>query len=358
MNESLTTVVSISPGSVIKAELKARGMKQKTLAELLGMQASHVSEIIKGERAINDQVAAKLEDVLHIPAIHWIRLQYSFDRSKKELEKMSIEDRAAEIDYDAYDKVCDMRLIMKKLAQDSYAIRDQISFCRTELGFLSPAEMQYSFGRFHKSEKTGLDARMINTWAILARYSVKDQPISVSFEKDTLDNLSEELREIFNENINTEKRTADTLSRYGIRFNVVKKLDKASIDGYSFYCTDGAPAIVVTKRFDRIDNFAFAVMHEVGHLALHKIEDLPIISISGDDEDPAEDEANVYAAEKLIPQEIWKSAPEVVLNPFVIQKKYTQWASEKGLNKWIVLGRISHETGMYKFKSDNTRVIN
>ncbi len=357
MNESVTTVVSISPGSVIKSELKARGMKQKSLAELLGMQASHVSELIKGERAINDHIAAKLEEILHIPAIHWIRLQYSFDKSKIELEKMSIEDRAAEIDYDAYDKVCDMRLIMRKLEQDSYAVRDQISFCRSELGFLTPAEMQYSFGLFHKSEKTGLDARMINTWAILARYSVKDQATFGLFEKGKLDDLTVELRKIFNENSNTEKRTSDTLSKYGIRFNVVKKLDKASIDGFAFYCEDGIPSIVVTKRFDRIDNFAFAVMHEVGHLALHKIEEFPIISISGDDEDMSEDEANVYAAEKLIPKDIWKSAPEVVLNPFMIQKKYTQWASEKGLNKWIVLGRISHETGMYKFKSDNTRVL-
>lgn len=358
MNESVTTVVPISPGSVIKTELKARGMKQKELAELLGMQASHVSELIKGERAINDMIASKLENILHIPAIDWIRLQLNFNKTKIELEMMSIEDRAAEIDYDAYDKVCDIRLLMRRLKQDAYAIRDQISFCRSELGFLTPAEMQYSFGRFHKSEKTGLDTRMINTWAILARYSVKDQAISGLFEKGKLNDLSIELRNIFNENINTEKRTADTLSKYGIRFNIVKKLDKASIDGYAFYCEDGIPSIVVTKRFDRIDNFAFAVMHEVGHLALHKIEEFPIISICGDDENSAEDEANGYAAEKLIPKDIWKSAPEVVLNPYTIQKKYTQWASEKGLNKWIVLGRISHETGMYKFKSDSTRVIN
>ena len=29
----------------------------------------------------------------------------------------------------------------------------------------------------------------------------------------------------------------------------------------------------------------------------------------------------------------------------------------KGLNKWIVLGRISYETGMYKFRSDESRRI-
>ena len=39
----------------------------------------------------------------------------------------------------------------------------------------------------------------------------------------------------------------------------------------------------------------------------------------------------------------------------MIQKKYSEWAAEKGLNKWLVLGRISYETGMYKFKSDESR---
>jgi HTH-type transcriptional regulator/antitoxin HigA len=48
----------------------------------------------------------------------------------------------------------------------------------------------------------------------------------------------------------------------------------------------------------------------------------------------------------------------VPLNPYVIQKKYTQWAKSKGLNPWIVLGRVSHETGMYRFTSDSSRSIN
>ena len=64
-----------------------------------------------------------------------------------------------------------------------------------------------------------------------------------------------------------------------------------------------------------------------------------------------------FAANALIPNEEWKNAPKVRVNPALIQRKYTQWANEKGLNKWIVLGRISYETGMYKFRSDESRRI-
>ncbi|MCM1029451.1 MAG: hypothetical protein NC484_07590, partial [Alloprevotella sp.] len=59
----------------------------------------------------------------------------------------------------------------------------------------------------------------------------------------------------------------------------------------------------------------------------------------------------------LIPEDCWKIAPTVTMNPFVIQNKYTAWANKNNLNKWIVLGRLSHETGIYRFTSDESRYV-
>lgn len=364
MNENLTPIITLPPGYVIKVELKARGIRQKDFAAQIGMQTSHLSEVINGSRAINEQIAEKLEQFLGIPAIYWLKEQSRYECAKKELEQLSVEEKEAEIAYTEYDKTCDMKTILKRLEQ-SYGSRiRQIQFCEEQLDFASPAQMQvqfenYRFGRYHKSEKTGQDKRMINTWSILARYSVKALPVSGSFNKERTDELSNDLRDVFHKNENTEQKVCNILSSYGIRFCVVPKVDRASIDGYTFYCTDGVPAIVVTKRISRIDNFAFAVLHEVGHLALHDVEDFPIMSLSDEiDEDFREDEANKYAANALIPEEIWRKAPDVPINQYVIQNRYTKWAKENNLNKWIVLGRIAHETGMYKFRSDKSREIN
>ena len=141
----------------------------------------------------------------------------------------------------------------------------------------------------------------------------------------------------------------------GIAFCIEEKVDKASVDGYSFI-EDGTPHIILTRRYDRIDNFAFALMHEVGHIYLHYLDgsrsDCKLSIPDYDNESAEEKEANA-----LIPNEEWKNAPRVRVNPAMIQRKYTQWAIEKGLNKWIVLGRISYETGMYKFRSDESRRI-
>ena len=128
-----------------------------------------------------------------------------------------------------------------------------------------------------------------------------------------------------------------------------------------FFTDDGTPAIVITKRYNKIDNAAFAVMHEVGHLKLHsEKDDGGNINLAYADEDlitKEEREANEYAANALIPEYIWEKAPRVMMNPHFIQKEYSRWAKGYGLNKWIVLGRVSHETGMYMFKSDKTREI-
>jgi HTH-type transcriptional regulator/antitoxin HigA len=141
-------------------------------------------------------------------------------------------------------------------------------------------------------------------------------------------------------------------------------MDHASIDGYSFI-KDAIPYIVITGRYNRIDNLAFTVMHELGHIYMnHTTEESQQINIDTrsfeeEDENQKEIEADKFASNWLISESLWKLAPGVnVLNPYLIQVKYSEWATKRNLNKWIVLGRLSHETGIYKFKSDNTRCVN
>ena len=44
--------------------------------------------------------------------------------------------------------------------------------------------------------------------------------------------------------------------------------------------------------------------------------------------------------------------------PHVIQREYTRWANKKGYNKWIVLGRIAHDMGLYQMRADDARKVN
>ena len=71
--------MAIHPGSILKEELLERKIKQRDLAQRMGVQPSHLSEIIRGKRPITKSIADKLERVLDIPSIDWMRMQLAYE---------------------------------------------------------------------------------------------------------------------------------------------------------------------------------------------------------------------------------------------------------------------------------------
>ena len=67
------------PGTILKLELRERGIRQKAFAEEIGMRPSHLSALLNGYRNISPQVAAKIEAVLQIPAHVWLNLQSNYN---------------------------------------------------------------------------------------------------------------------------------------------------------------------------------------------------------------------------------------------------------------------------------------
>ncbi|MBR3976452.1 MAG: helix-turn-helix domain-containing protein [Bacteroidaceae bacterium] len=360
-NESSTPWSATHPGTILKYELEARELSQKDFAVLIGMQKSHVSELIKGKRPMTIAVADKIEEKLGISAVSLVNLQTQYDYDIRIIEQKSIEEQKAINTLKLYNEIFDINTIFKRCAMAAKSPIAQLSFLIEKCLLAKPAELKLEAnGMFKKSAKTGQDTRMLMTWKILAERKARIQKIEGIFKRDEENNVIEELKVALHKNQNTEDAVKKILSQNGIAFCIEEKVEKASVDGYS-YIEKGIPYIILTKRYNRIDNFAFALMHEIGHIYLHYLdEDKNNCKLSipdYDNESPEEREANEYASNALISNHEWKNAPKVRVNPIVIQRKYTEWASNKDMNKWIVLGRISYETGMYKFKSDESRKI-
>lgn len=83
--KSIIPAVATHPGSVLKRELKARGIKQKDFAEAIGMPASNLSALIKGNRNITESIAIKLEEALGIPYQNCSRYAAPFRSSRHSL---------------------------------------------------------------------------------------------------------------------------------------------------------------------------------------------------------------------------------------------------------------------------------
>ena len=77
-SDRVVPVRAVHPGEILREELKERGIKQKELALMIGMQASHLNALINGKRNLNEDVAIRLERALGIPYTVWMDLHVAY----------------------------------------------------------------------------------------------------------------------------------------------------------------------------------------------------------------------------------------------------------------------------------------
>lgn len=358
------TYIEIPPGELIRKELRERRISQKEFANLLEVRPSHLSDIIAGRRRISLNFAQKIERYLGISVRVLMDLQTAFDLANPQKAKDLNEETDAFNELEALDKVVNLSVLLKPYRQTCKTSKEKLNKLKEvyNMDAFRDSFNKLFFGSFRKSSCCGLNERMLATWVVKAESAFSRCTLTNNFSYSCEKELCTKVSTLFHVNKDTLNQLTRVLNHYGIAFMCIEKVEHASIDGYSFM-KGKMPCIAVTCRYDRIDNIAFTVMHELGHIFLkHTNESSSRVNIdfrSFDDElySTLEQQADEFASEYLIPTTLWKCAPSVPVNAFVIQKRYTQWAHEFKLNPWIVLGRMSHETGMYKFKSDDSRKI-
>ena len=78
-NENPAPFMMVHPGMMIKPELEERGISQKDFAKMLGVQASHLSEVLNGKRALTKDLAVKIEGAIGLPAKMLLSAQTQYD---------------------------------------------------------------------------------------------------------------------------------------------------------------------------------------------------------------------------------------------------------------------------------------
>ena len=71
--------MAVHPGLMVKPELVERGITQKEFAKMLGIQASHLSEVLNGKRALSTDLAVKIEETIGLPAKLLLSAQAQYD---------------------------------------------------------------------------------------------------------------------------------------------------------------------------------------------------------------------------------------------------------------------------------------
>ena len=131
----------------------------------------------------------------------------------------------------------------------------------------------------------------------------------------------------------------------GIRFIIEPHLEGTFLDGAALLWENNEPIVAMTLRHDRLDNFWFVLFHELAHIYLHLSDSLTAIFDDLDIKiDGIEEEADSFALNALIPDEVWRKSL-VRFNPS--DEAIINQAKTLKVHPALIAGRIRRETGKY-----------
>lgn len=142
----------------------------------------------------------------------------------------------------------------------------------------------------------------------------------------------------------------ELLLSYGVIVVFAPHLQKTKIDGAAMSLDGQFGVIGMSLRHDRVDNFWFVLLHELGHLVRHwdKVIAEAMIDESSDStsEDRLEQEADEFAENAILPTVIWRASLVRFTTKVADVKSF---AARHNLHPALIAGRIRRERGYKEF---------
>lgn len=200
--------------------------------------------------------------------------------------------------------------------------------------------------RKHVRTDSTLDEYCLLAWQCRVLNRAREERLAVSFKRSCM--TAKWMQKLAKLSV---QETGPVLAKEylresGITLILEPHLPQTYLDGAALLLTGERPVIGMTLRYDRLDNFWFVLFHELAHLVLH-LGKAGIDRFFDDLEgkaDEVEREADEFATEHLIPNEIWEtSVAKYDRSPESIK----DLAEELGISSAIVAGRIRKESANY-----------
>ena len=200
-----------------------------------------------------------------------------------------------------------------------------------------------------------MDGHALTAWCIRVQSLALGNPLNAKYGKNSIgpDTMREVARLSYFDDGPLLAR--EYLEKHGIHMIVVPHLPRTYLDGAAILLPDGTPAIGLTLRYDRIDNFWFCLLHELAHVSRHLspddrliVDDLDLRGREGEIEDPFEKEADEMTRDGLIPKEVWDKA---TIADKVTVAELCILAAELKIHPAIIAGRVRYEQNNYRLLS-------
>lgn len=341
------------PGTFILEELEARNWQQVDLAYILGMSAPQLSPLLNGKASITPDLAAALGDAFDMPPEFFANLQKLYDLNRAKPVDPGVRTRASWVSVfpvrdmikrgwieDTEPSLLDlqmMRFFGKNRIQDIPFIGEEGKIvahaAKRSNAYDSITPLQYAWLRRVTKIAENAEAPTYSETAL--RNSLTKIRAHL-LDKDDLVHIPEILRQC------------------GVRFVLVEHLLGSKIDGVCVWINE-QPAIGMTTRLDRLDNFAFVLRHEIEHVLCGDGREesfTPVDEIGANFEtttdNPEEAHANEEAAEFCIPGQLLESFL-TRKGKFVSEQDVISFAARVEIHPAIVVGQIQHKMNKWNW---------
>ncbi len=339
------------PGTFIIEELEARNWDQVDLAYILGIKPQQLNPLLTGKASITPDMAAALGEAFDMPAEFFANLQKMYDLHRTKPVDPGVRTRATWSVFPIRD------MIKRGWIEDSEATLLDLQMMRffgknrvEDIPFVGQGEIAPHFAR----KSGGYETITPVQYAWLHRVMKIAETVRAPLYAE--DVLLKGLAKIRAHLLDKDDliHIPSILRNAGVRFVLVEALPGSKIDGVCVWI-NGQPAIGMTTRLDRFDNFAFVLRHEIEHVLRgdgREVSFAPIDEIGSnfDTKEGPEQEvrANEAAAEFCIPKQQLESFIARKA-PFISEQDVLAFAARLEIHPSIVIGQVQHKTKKYNW---------
>jgi len=338
--------IAIHPGVTLKETLEALGMSQKELAQRAGLAIQTINKIVKGIDPITPETAVKLERVLGISASFWNNLDRNYQETiaRLEAEKTLKEEYALAEKYTCYPQ-----LVKWNFVPYAENIQDRTNNLLRFFGVNSLKIVpQINCIAFRKSIKKSVSKECISAWLRCGELEVQKKENKEFNQKKLLDSLDELKTLTLKRPEEYEKLVKSILEESGVNVVFTPYFKDTYINGATRWINDN-PLIQLNLRFSYSDILWFTFFHELGHILLHGKKDKFIEFNFKEEFDQKEKEADTFASNKLIPEELYN---EFLSKKEISSESIKTFAKDLNIHPSIVAGRLAHD-GKLTWRSSN-----
>ena len=334
--------VSPDPIDAILFRMDQMGLNKKDLIQYFGGSLSKVSEVLARKRPLSLAMIRNIHKGLDIPAEILLR-DDDIDLSEEPLYEHTKFPWQEMLDRGYFKGIVDTVRQAKERGEE--LIRD---FMRDTLtGSHKPALLR---APLHQSGSRVMDEYALLVWRVAVLKKARQQKLKAQYKSGSI--TEEWLRDLakLSRFEHGPRLAQEYLADIGIVLVIEDHFKKTYLDGAAMLDGD-TPVVALTLRHDRIDNFWFALIHELVHVDKHLNPSHLFIADNLDDKTRSsleETEADAGAREALIPLTEWDNSA-VKINPTV--KNAMLLADKLRIHPSIVAGRVRYET-------ENWRLLN